>query len=123
MISCDLARLVLVGAMAVVSGRATGDAALWIMVILLFIVTLLDSPFKSARSRYVARCAGRRDVRAGHGCLADRSSGGLVSGFALGGLVVAALGVPAALLTDAAVYVISDMADDDDSAEHKPGSW
>jgi hypothetical protein len=50
MISCDLARLVPVGAMAVVSGRATGDAALWIMVILLFIVTLLDSPFKSGRS-------------------------------------------------------------------------
>lgn len=46
-----------------------------------------------------------------------------MSGFALGGLAVTALGVPAALLADAAVYVISDMAEDDDSAEHKPGSW
>jgi Na+/melibiose symporter-like transporter len=54
MITCDLARMVLVCLMALVSMLSLASAALWIMVALLFLVTLLDSPFKSARSALVA---------------------------------------------------------------------
>ena len=54
MVTCDVARLVLVCLMALVSLKAPPQAALWIMVALLFLVTLLDSPFKSARSALMA---------------------------------------------------------------------
>src|SRR5215471_18389594 len=47
MVACDLARMVLVCLMALVSLRVSA-ASLWIMAALLFAVTLLDSPFKSA---------------------------------------------------------------------------
>ena len=50
MVVCDLARLVFVCLMALVSLTAPPEAGLWILVALLFVVTLLDSPFKSARS-------------------------------------------------------------------------
>ena len=54
MVACDVARLVLVCLMALVSLQAPPGVALWIMVVLLFFVTLLDSPFKSARSALIA---------------------------------------------------------------------
>ena len=50
MVACDIARMVLVCVMALVSLTAPPEAGLWILVALLFVVTLLDSPFKSARS-------------------------------------------------------------------------
>src|SRR5215472_9579105 len=50
MVTCDVARMVLVCLMALVSLKVPPPAELWIMVVLLFFVTLLDSPFKSARS-------------------------------------------------------------------------
>src|SRR5215831_8321986 len=53
MIACDLARLALVLLMVLVS-LSPSAAALWTMVALLFFVTLLDSPFKSARSALTA---------------------------------------------------------------------
>jgi MFS family permease len=50
MVACDIARLILVCLMGLVTLIASAEAALWIIVALLFVVTLLDSPFKSARS-------------------------------------------------------------------------
>jgi MFS family permease len=107
MVACDVARMVLVCLMALVSFRDASAIALWIMVILLFMVTLLDSPFKSARSamlpdiltgdRYVLGVAANQTI----------FQVGQVSGFAVGGLVVASLGVRAALLTDAATFAAS----------------
>jgi MFS family permease len=117
MITCDVARMVLVCLMALVSlkappslARDSGEfarLALWIMVALLFVVTLLDSPFKSARSAMMP------DILSGDRYVLGTAVGqitlqvGMVSGFAIGGLVVAVLGVRDALLIDALTFAAS----------------
>ena len=50
MVGCDVARMILVGVMALLSLHDAAGPDLLIMVALLFVVTLLDSPFKAARS-------------------------------------------------------------------------
>src|ERR1700716_25213 len=70
MVASDLARMVLVCLMALVSLKAAPGVALWIMVALLFVVTLLDSPFKSARSAMMP------DILTGERCGAGRAAGG-----------------------------------------------
>jgi hypothetical protein len=107
MITCDLARMVLVCLMALVSMLSLASAALWIMVALLFLVTLLDSPFKSARSALVADILTGEKYVLGTAVTQITFQVGMVSGFALGGVVVASLGVRAALLTDAATFAVS----------------
>jgi MFS family permease len=107
MVACDLARMVLVCLMALVNLEIPGEVALWIMVGLLFLVTLLDSPFKSARSAMVPDIlAGERYVL-GTAIFQLTLQVGTVAGFALGGLTVAFLGVRPALLTDAATFAAS----------------
>src|SRR5579859_8038227 len=106
MITCDLARMVLVLGM-VVAGVASSAAALWAMVALLFLVTLLDSPFKSARAALVADILTGERYVLGTTVTQITFQVGTVLGFALGGVVVAALGTRAALLTDAATFGIS----------------
>ena len=106
MIACDLARLVLVMLM-VAASLADSAAALWAMVALLFLVTLLDSPFKSARSALVAdMLTGERYVL-GTTVTQLTFQAGMVLGFALGGVTVAALGTRGALGTDAATFAVS----------------
>ncbi len=107
MITCDLARMALVCLMALVSAVAVASAALWVMVALLFLVTLLDSPFKSARSALVPDILAGEKYVLGTAVTQITFQLGMVSGFALGGLVVAGLGVRAALLTDAATFAVS----------------
>lgn len=107
MVACDIARMVLVCLMALVSLKAPPGVALWIMVGLLFVVTLLDSPFKSARSAMMPDILiGERYVL-GTAVTQTTLQAGMVSGFALGGLVVAFLGVRTALLADAATFAAS----------------
>jgi MFS family permease len=109
MVICDVARMVLVCLMAVVSLLAAASTGLWIMVALLFVVTLLDSPFKSARSAMMPDIlAGERYVL-GTAVSQTTLQVGMVSGFALGGLVVALLGVRTALLADAATFALSGL--------------
>lgn len=103
MILCDIARMVLVGLMAAVSLAGTA-AALWTMVGLLFAVTLLDSPFKSARSALVADILTGERYVLGTSITQMTFQIGQVAGFASGGVVVAALGARAALLADAATF-------------------
>jgi MFS family permease len=104
MVACDIARLILVCLMALVSLIVVPGPALWIMIVLLFLVTLLDSPFKSARSALVADIlTGDRYVLA-TAVTQTTFQIGMVSGFALGGVVVALLGVRTALLADAATF-------------------
>ncbi len=107
MVTCDVARLVLVSLMALVSLKAPPRAALWIMVALLFLVTLLDSPFKSARSALMADILSGEHYVIGTAVTQTTIQVGMVSGFALGGLVVAFLGVRPALLVDAATFAAS----------------
>jgi MFS family permease len=106
MIACDVARMALVLLMAVVSlaGSAT---ALLIMVALLFFVTLLDSPFKSARSALVADILTGERYVLGTTITQITFQVGTVLGFALGGVVVAALGTRTALVADAVTFGIS----------------
>jgi len=106
MIACDLARLVLVMAM-VAASLASSAAALWLMVALLFGVTLLDSPFKSARSALVADILTGERYVLGTTVTQLTFQAGMVVGFALGGVTVAALGTRAALGTDAATFAVS----------------
>jgi MFS family permease len=107
MVACDVARMVLVGVMALVSVRAASDAALWSMVALLFMVTLLDSPFKSARSAMMPDVLTGERYVLGTAVTQTTLQVGMVSGFAVGGLVVAVLGVRTALVADAATFAAS----------------
>jgi MFS family permease len=101
MVVCDVTRAALVAAMM------TPAMALWVKVCLLFVVTLLDSPFKSARAAtYADIFTGDRYVLA-TAVTQTTLQFGMVSGFALGGVIVAFLGAPTALAIDAATFVLS----------------
>ena len=101
LVACDVARAVLVLAMA-----APG-MPLWAMVGLLFVVTLLDSPFKSARAAMYADILTGDSYVLGTAITQTTLQVGMVSGFALGGVVVAFLGTQVALVTDAATFALS----------------
>jgi len=107
MVSCDVARMILVCLMAAVSLLVAAGTGLWIMVALLFVVTLLDSPFKSARSAMMPDILPGERYVLGTAVNQTTLQVGMVSGFALGGLVVALLGVRTALLADAATFAVS----------------
>jgi MFS family permease len=106
MIACDVARTAGVGAMVAVS-LAGWAVSLWLMVGLLFGVTLLDSPFKSARSALVADILTGERYVLGATVTQMTIQGGTVAGFALGGVTVAAVGPRAALLADAGTFTVS----------------
>jgi MFS family permease len=99
MVTCDVARLILVCLMALVSVKDKYAAALWVMVALLFVVTLLDSPFKSARSAITPDILTGERYVLGIAITQTTLQVGMVAGFALGGLVVAGLGVRTACLS------------------------
>lgn len=101
MVTCDLARMLLVVAM-VVPGMP-----LWAMVGLLFLVTLLDSPFKSARAAMYADILTGEEYVLGTAVTQTTLQTGMVAGFALGGVVVAFLGTRTALAADAATFGLS----------------
>jgi MFS family permease len=107
MVACDVIRMLLVCLMALVSLKDASAAALWIMVALLFVVTLLDSPFKSARSAMLPDILTGDRYVLGIAVTQTTLQVGMVAGFALGGLMVAGLGVRTALLADAATFAAS----------------
>jgi MFS family permease len=107
MVACDVARTVLVCLMALVSLKAAPAVGLWVMVALLFLVTLLDSPFKSARSAMLPDVLPGERYVLGIAVTQTTIQIGMAAGFALGGLVVAVTGVRTALLLDAATFAIS----------------
>jgi MFS family permease len=107
MVICDLARLILVCLMALVSLKAPPGPALWVMVVLLFFVTLLDSPFKSARAALIPDILTGERYVLGTAVTQTTIQTAMVAGFALGGLVVAFLGVRPALVIDAATFAAS----------------
>ena len=101
LLSCDLARCVLVTVMALPGIPLPATVGL------LFVVTLLQSPFLAARS------ATLRDILPGSryplGVAIAKASMDLamVTGFASGGLLVGAVGARPALAADAATFAIS----------------
>lgn len=101
MIGCDLARCALVASMAL---PGVPVAAL---IALLFLSTLISAPFTSARAAlYRDILAGDRYV-AGIAITLTAMQFAQVLGFAVGGAVVAFLGVHTTLLLDAASFFIS----------------
>jgi MFS family permease len=107
MVTCDVVRMILVCVMALLSAYAPANVGLWLMVCLLFVVTLLDSPFKAARAAMVP------DILVGDlyvlGVAVSQTALqiGMVAGFALGGVAVATLHVGGALVADAATFAAS----------------
>lgn len=109
MVSADVARMVLVTVMAVLAGATRSGTGLIIMAGLLFLVTLLDSPFKSARSALVADILTGARYPLGTAVTQITLQVGTVAGFAVGGVAVAAFGTRSALLADAATFAASAM--------------
>ena len=107
MVACDLARFVLMCLMALVSLEVPPTPALWIMVTLLFAVTLLDSPFKAARSATLPDVLPGERYILGIAVTQTTIQIGMAAGFALGGVIVAVTGVRTALLADAATFAAS----------------
>jgi hypothetical protein len=107
MVTCDLLRMVLVCLMALLSLRAGAAVSLPLMVALLFVVTLLDSPFKAARSAMLPDILPGDLYVLGVAVSQTALQTGMVAGFALGGVIVAALHASGALFADAATFAAS----------------
>lgn len=103
MVFCDVARAVLVVVMAL------PGMLLWVMAGLLFLVTLLDSPFKSARAALFPDILKGDRYVLGTAVAQTTLQVGMVSGFAVGGVVVAYLGARTALVADAATFGASGL--------------
>ena len=101
MICCDLGRCALVASMAL------PGVPVAVLIALLFLSTLISAPFTSARAAlYRDILAGDRYV-AGIAITLTAMQFAQVLGFAVGGVVVAFLGVRTSLLLDAASFIIS----------------
>lgn len=101
MVTCDLTNVVLVSLMAL------PGVPVWALIVLLACITLLDSPFRAARSAMLPDIlTGDRYVM-GTATMQITNRIGRTSGFAVGGIVVAVLGVHTALVVDAATFAIS----------------
>jgi MFS family permease len=114
MVSCDLARALLVAVMAI------PGQPLAFVVVLLAAVQLLSSPFQAARSAVLpAALTGDRYVT---GVMVTRMTLqlGQVAGFATGAAIVAAMGVRTALLADAATFIASAAFVQAGSPLHRP---
>lgn len=101
MVVCDVARCALVLLMAV------PGVPLVVLVALLFVVTLIGAPFTAARAAiYPDVLTGDRYV-VGTAVTLTTNQFAQVAGFAVGGLVVGALGMRTSLVIDAATYAAS----------------
>jgi MFS family permease len=101
MVACDSARVVLVATMAI------SGLPLLVMVLLLACVTLLDSPFRAARSAMLPDIlTGDRYVMA-TATMQITNRIGRTAGFAVGGAIVAIVGAHDALLIDAGTFAVS----------------
>jgi MFS family permease len=101
MVICDIGRAMLVAVMVI------PGLPLVVPVLLLFAVTTLQSPFQAARIAIVAdMLTGERYVL---GMAVTRLTNqiGYVTGFAVGGAVVAFVGAPVALIVDVGTFVVS----------------
>jgi hypothetical protein len=101
MVGCDLARLLLVGAMLI---PALPLAA---MIALLYAVTLLQPPFDAARSASVREAIEDERYPLAMAVMGSTTRVVLVAGSAAGGLVVALFSARPALAADAATFAVS----------------
>jgi predicted MFS family arabinose efflux permease len=101
MIACDLSRA------AVVAVMALPGMPLWVLIGLLFLVTLISAPFTSARAAlYPEILSGDRYVL-GTAITLTTLQFAQAIGFAVGGALVGFFGVRTSLVVDAATFVVS----------------
>jgi MFS family permease len=101
MIACDLARMALVGVMAL------SDVPTAVLVVLLFLVTLIGAPFLSARAALYPEILTGDLYVVGTAVTLTTLQFAQVLGFALGGAVVGIFGVHTSLLLDAGTFALS----------------
>ncbi|HEX3781829.1 MAG TPA: MFS transporter [Pseudonocardiaceae bacterium] len=101
MVSCDIGRALLVTAMVL------PGVPVLAVVILLFLVTTLQSPFQASRTAIVADVLSGESYVLGVAVTRLTNQLGYVAGFAVGGTVVAFSGTRVALLIDCGTFVAS----------------
>ncbi len=128
MIICDIARALLI-ALMVVPGMP-----LWVVCLLLVVVQLVNSPFSAARAAMLTVILRGDRYVVGSAISNITSQVAQLVGFAMGGIVVAALGSSRALLFDAGTFAVAALIVRLGVAEraerhpaggksHKPGWW
>lgn len=101
MVACDVARALLV------AGMVLPGLLVLVVVVLLFVVTTLQSPFQAARTAIVADVLRGETYVLGVAVTRLTNQVGYVAGFAAGGTVVAFLGTRTALLIDCGTFLAS----------------
>ena len=102
MIFCDLTRAVLVTALAV---HGLPTAALLLLVVA---VALLEPPFSASRASMLPDVVGEGERYAIASTLSNTTNSlGVVLGFAMGGALVAGIGVRATILLDTVTFLVS----------------
>ena len=101
MVACDLARCALVAVML------WPGAPLGALIVLLYLVTLLQPPFDSARSAVIRDIAGEDLYPLAAAVLQSTTLTVMIAGSAAGGLVTALAGARPALAADAATFAVS----------------
>ena len=101
MVACDSARVVFVAIMAI------PGMPLLVMVLLLACVTLLDSPFRAARSAMLPDVVSGDHYVMATATMQITNRIGRTAGFGVGGAIVAVVGAREALLIDAGTFVVS----------------
>jgi MFS family permease len=114
MVTADLARACLVAVMAIPAVPLAGQ------IVLLVAVQLLAAPFSAARQAVLPDILEGDRLTVGLGIFQTTYQAGLVIGFGAGAAVVAALGVPRALLVDAATFAVSAALIGLGLAAHRP---
>lgn len=101
MVAADLLRAVLLAAMAV------PRVPLLVLATLIVVVVLAGAPFTAAQGAVVPAILAGNQYVTGQALRTVSGQGAQLLGFAGGGVVVTAVGVPGALLIDAATFVLS----------------
>ena len=101
MITCDLARMALVAAMIL------PRLPLAVLVILLFMVTMLGTPFTSARAATYSDILPGDRLMLGTAVILTTYQVAQVAGFAAGGAIVGFFGVRTSLIADASTFAAS----------------
>lgn len=105
MIGVDLARAAIYGGMALLA--ATGHLPLWAVFLLLTAARAAGSLFFPSLAAALPQMVVEDGLERANGLLGMAQNGGQILGAAIGGVLVAALGVGAALGADAVSFVVS----------------
>jgi MFS family permease len=114
MVGCDVTRTGLVLPMAI------PGVPVAVLVCLLFAVTFLEAPFRSARAAIYPDVLHGDLFTLGQAISMTTYQAAQVGGFAIGGLVVGAVGTKTALIADAATFAVSALLVRARVGEHAP---